>query len=577
MSTARTWFLGVGCLLVVLGAVVFGLIAIGLRTPSLPKQMILALDLSGPVTEVTAEDPLAELMGEKSLSMRDLRVLLSAAAEDDRVVGMRLRIGDFGAGAAQMEELRALIERLGAAGKWTAAYADTYGEFSPGNWQYFMASACDEVVMSPAGDLNLVGLSVRSPFIRGMFDKLGMTPEFPGRGDYKTARFMYTEKDFTPAQREMTDWLVSAILDGMVEGIARGRGVEQTAIRAAIDRGPFVGREAVEAGLVDAMEDWTGFVERLEAKADGRGGFVTASSYLAQVKKPGSGAKIAVVTGVGAIMRGESRKSFNPLFGGDVMGSDTLARAFRKVRSDDGIKAVVFRVDSPGGSAVASEVIRQEMVRTAAKVPVVVSMSNVAASGGYWISCGAQRIVADSMTITGSIGVFGGHLNTARFWEDKLGITFGRLDFGANANLYGDLEDWTDPQRAVVDRLLDRIYDDFLTRVAEARGMSTEDVDAVARGRVWTGAQALERGLVDVIGGFDVAVNEARSLAGIDPEKPIRLVDFPKAEPFWKQILKRKDHEEAAVGEALATLEQWWRTGVPPTPGSVWMPPVTVN
>lgn len=354
--------------------------------------------------------------------------------------------------------------------------------------------------------------------------------------------------------------------------------MEPEAVRGLIDRGPFLGPAALEEGLVDHLEDWTGFVDRVEEKVAGKVETVSVSRYLDSLDRPPRRHTIGVVTAVGGIMRGENRRELNPLFGGDVMGSDTIARAFRKVRANDAVKAVVFRVDSPGGSALASEVIRQEMVRTAEKVPVVVSMGNVAASGGYWISCGAQRIVAQPGTITASIGVFTGHLNASELYGDKLGITFGKLDYGANANYYGELEDWTDAQRAVTDRFLDRIYDAFLERVSESRNMPVEEVDAIARGRVFTGEQALERGLVDVLGGFTEAVEEAKKLAEIPADASVRLVDYPTQKPLWQQLLHRSAGDDLAVRAAMEELDRWFRTGVPPAaPGAVWTPPIVIQ
>ncbi len=208
MAKARTVFLGAGCLLVLLGVIIMAVLVRGLSTPSLPGEIVVTLRLAGPIAEVTAEDPLAELMGDQPTSMSNLRRALNRAAEDDRVRGLRLRIDSIGGGFATAQELRSLIARVGAAGKWTAAYMDTAGEFMPGNLVYYVASACDEVVMNPQGDLNLIGLSARSPFIKGTFDKLGIQAEFPGRGAYKTARFMYTKTGFTPEQEEMTGWLI---------------------------------------------------------------------------------------------------------------------------------------------------------------------------------------------------------------------------------------------------------------------------------------------------------------------------------------------------------------------------------
>jgi len=576
MAKAHRYFIGAGCLLIVFGVVIFALLVRGLSAPSLPSEMVLSLRLAGPIAEVTAEDPLADLMGEQATSLRKLREALVRAAEDDRVQGVRLRVDSIGGGFATAQEIRSLIVRVGAAGKWTAAYMDTAGEFSSGNLVYYVASACDEVVMNPQGDLNFIGLSAASPFVRGTFDKLDIRAEFPGRGDYKTARFMYTQKDFTPAHREMTGWLLDSIMDQLVQDVADSRGLQVEEVRSLVDQAPFIGEKSVEVGLVDRMEDWTTFVDGLEEEHT-KAKAVTVRSYLKRGSKAKRGPKIAVVTAVGTILRGSSGESFNPLFGGPVMGSDTISKAFRRVRKTKGIKAVVFRVDSPGGSAVASEIIRQEMVRTAEEIPVVVSMSNVAGSGGYWISCGAQRIVADPGTITGSIGVYGGHLNTSGFYENKLGVTFGRMDRGVNANIYGELEDWTDEQRAVIDRMLDRIYDDFVGRVSAARDMTPEAVDAIGRGRVFTGVQAWENGLVDVVGGFDEALVEAKKLADIDIDAEVQLVEFPRVLPWWQQLAKKRSGDEAAIGKRLEVLEKWLATGTLATPGVVWMPPIVIR
>ncbi len=576
MAKARHVFLGAGCLLVILGAAILVVLVRGLSSPSLPRQMVLSLGLAGPIVEVAADDPLAELAGDAPTSLRKLRRVLLLAAEDDRVQGLRVRIDSIGGGFATAQELRSLIGRVGAAGKWTAAYLDTAGEFQPGNLIYYVASACDEVSLNPQGDVNLVGLSSRQPFVRGTFDKLDIRSEFPGRGDYKTARFMYTQTDFTPAHREMTEWLLDSLMDQMVIGIGDSRGIQAEEVRSLIDRAPFLGGEAVEAALVDRLEAWGAFSARLEERQPDAE-VVGARSYLNRRSAPGRGPKIAVVTAEGTILRGASGESFNPLMGGAVMGSDTISAAFRNVRDTKGVKAVVFRIDSPGGSAVASEIIRQEMVRTAEELPVVVSMSNVAASGGYWISCGAQRIVADPATMTGSIGVFAGHLNTSGFWSNKLGVTFGKVDRGANANIYGDLEDWTDAQRAVADRMLDRIYGDFIERVAAARGMTTDEVDAIGRGRVFTGEQAWENGLVDVVGGFDEALVEARKLAEIEPQAEVQLVDFPRKLPWWQQLVSKRSSDRVALEARLELIEQLLATGTVPTPGVVWMPPITIE
>ena len=572
----RGIFVGIGCLIILVGVVFVGVIALAMKGGGLPDQAILAITLDGPIDELVAEDPIAELMGEQRLGLRDLRLALVRAAEDERVVGVRLRIDSFGGGLATAQELRALIQRVRAAGKWTAAYLDTVGEFQPGNMQYYVASACDEISLNPLGDVNLVGFSSRTPFLDGTFDKLGIRAEFPGRGRYKTARFMYTHADFTEEQREMMTWLLDGIMGQLVDDVAASRGLTSEEVRALVDRAPFFGREAVEVRLVDQLEDWTGYCERLAANSAGAVP-VGFHRYLKSLSAVHGGERIAVVTAVGSIMRGESRSSANPLVGGDVIGSETIAKAWRDVRADSGVKAAIFRIDSPGGSAVASEVIRQEMARTAAKIPVVVSMANIAGSGGYWITCGAKQILADRGTLTGSIGVFAGHLNLDELWRDKLGVTFGRMDRGANAAIYGDTEDWTDAQRLVVERMLDRIYDDFRQRVADSRGMTVDEVHAVGEGRVFTGDQALERRLVDRLGGFDEALVVARELGGIAPDAAVTLVDFPKVLPWWQQLIERQQRDEVRAEELAALVAAGWQTGRLTAPGAAWMPPIYIR
>jgi protease-4 len=577
MSKSRTLVLGLGCFLVLLGAVIIILVMLGMQGPPLGRHLVLAIRLDRPIVEQAVEDPLARLAGGEPIGLRDLRTALVRAASDDRVVGVRLRVDRYLGGFGTAQEVRSLLGRVRDAGKWTRAYLDTAGEFAPGNFDYLVAAGCAEVAMDPMGDVNLIGLSLQFQFLGGTLEKLGIRPEYPGVGDYKDARFQYTRRDFTPAQREMMEWLGGSWTDQLVEGVATSRGLDQDRVRYLIDRGPYLGDDALEAGLVDSLEDWHEFTRRVSREADDAD-VVGYRSYLRRTARSSSGPKIAIVTALGLILRGESGTGFNPLIGtAEVMGTDTTVRALRRARSPPGVKAVVFRVDSPGGTPLASEIIRREVARTADQLPVVVSMANVAASGGYWIACDAQRIVANPGAVVGSIGVLAGHLNLEPFLSDKLGITYGTLHFGANANLYGSLDDWTDPQRAVIDRILGRTYDRFVELVADGRDMSPEDVDAIGQGRVYTGVQGAANGLVDVLGGLDTAIAEARELAGIAPEARIQLVEFPKVQPWWRQLMGRSGRDEEAFRELVAALEELWRTGTVRSPGLVWLPPIHVR
>ena len=369
----------------------------------------------------------------------------------------------------------------------------------------------------------------------------------------------------------MTTWLLSSVTGQMAARIAAGRGMTAIQVAALMRRGPFLGPVALKEKLVDELADWETFAESCNNRGGQELQEVSIRRYLKADRPDRSGAPIAVVVAEGEILRGENGYSPMPLFGGDVMGSDTIARAWREVR-DSGAKAAIFRINSPGGGAVASEIIRAEMLKTSATIPVVVSMGDVAASGGYWITCGARKIVADPGTITASIGVFSGHLDMAKFWDDKIGVTWGRVDTAPNGSIYGSVDPWTPEQRKTVQGFLDRIYDAFLDRVASSRKLTRGQVDDVGRGRVFTGEQAKERRLVDELGTFDDALAAAKELAGLRPDAPVELVFYPTVRPFFQRVMERDDAEArwgAMVKEAVA--------GRITTPGPVWMPPIRIE
>ena len=571
MTTRTKALVAVGGVVAILAAGVLAVV-LGARYASrhVPGDSILTIEIAGPIPEVSSGSPFGELFGDRTLSRRDLRDALVQAASDPRIRAVRLKVQEFSAGFATIEELRTLLENVNNAGKATSAYLETAGEFGPGNAQYFLATGCRRIVLGPLGDVNLIGLAARAPFIRGTLDKLGIVPEFPGIGAYKDARFFYTDKDFTPESREMTTWLLDSLSSQMAAGIAAGRRLTTPQVTALLQRGPFLGPDALKEKLVDEIADWETFVHQ-SSTVDGRKlEELPVRRYLKADRPNTSGAPIAVVVANGEILRGASGYSPMPVFGGDVMGSDTIARAWRQVR-ESGAKAVVFRVNSPGGSAVASEIIRAEMARTAAKIPVVVSMGDVAGSGGYWITCGASRVVADPGSITASIGVFAGHLDMTKFWDDKLGVTWGRIDTTPNDSLYSTVDAWTPAQRQVVQAFLDRIYDEFLARVSASRKMTRDQVDAVGRGRVFTGEQAKAKGLVDELGTFDDALALAKQLAGLKPDAAVELTYYPRTQPLWQRIMEQDAAArlEAMAKEAIA--------GRVVQPGPVWLPPLRIQ
>lgn len=572
MRSSVKAIIGVGLVVGVL-AVGVAVIVVGATVVArhVPARSALVIEISGPLPEVGPTSFFGDVLGAKQLGRRDLRDALVKAAADPRVRAVRIRVGDVSAGLATVQEVRSLLARATEAGTLTAAYLDTVGEFAPGNLEYLVASGCRRIVVGPLGDVNLTGLSARVPFIRGTLDKLGIEPEFPGVGDFKTARFFFTERDLTPADREMTTWLLDSLREQLVADIGRARGMAPERVKELIARAPMTADEAKETGLIDDVSDWPTFVESVRGDDGEALEEVSLRRYLRASRPDSKGPTVAVVVVEGAIVLGESGYSPVPLLGGDFAGSETLAGAFRAVRESDAV-ATVLRIDSPGGSPVASEAIRAEVVRTAERMPVVVSMGDVAASGGYWITCGASRIVADPATLTASIGVYGGHFAMARFWEQRLGVTWGRVEGDPNADIFGSLDPWTPAQRAAADRLLGRVYDAFLDRVAAARGMRREDVNAVGQGRVFTGVQALAKGLVDELGGFDEALAAAKNLAGLDRDASVSLEFYPRYPALWERLVERTE-EGTRMKALLETLAQ----GRVSVPGPVWMPPIAIE
>jgi protease IV len=514
------------------------------REPSVAKNSVLRLTLSGDVPEFRVNEGLDAMLGRPQPAMFTYYKKLKQAAKDPNIAGLVLRMKSFSMGPGKIEELRSLIREFKANGKWTACHADTFGEFGPGTGSYYLASACDTVDLNPIGELNLTGLHAEVMFLRGALDKLHVVPDFDHIAEYKTASDTFTEKAMTPANREMMESLVGDIFTHLVDDIAAARHLTPAAVRAAVDRAPLSARDALQAKLVDGLMFEDEFEDAVKARAGGRLNLVDDADYA--VDNPG-GERIAVVFGMGEIFMGESANS--PFGGSATMGSETYVKAFRQVRKDPSIKAVVFRVDSPGGSAIASELIRHEIVKTKKEKPVVVSMSDVAGSGGYWVAMSADRIVAQPSTLTGSIGVLVGKFNTSGFWSDLLGITYGEVSAGKNADYYSSLKNFTPEQKQAMRSFMEDIYDEFVKHVAEGRKMTVEEVRRIAKGRVWTGAQGLELKLVDRLGGLEAAIEEAKKLAKIPADASVELVPYPKKRTFFEALFNRQSDVQMLVEE----------------------------
>lgn len=500
---------------------------------------VLVVEIDGPLAERASSGLVATLEGSDETALSTVRKAIHGAARDPNFVGLALKVIDPEMEMAQAQEISAMVRDFGHQHKWTTAYIETAGEFEPGNLPYLVASSAQEVSMMPQGELNLVGLELRSLFFRGTLDWLGIKPYLDAIGDYKTARNTFTEKGFTAAQRESDQGLVDDLYRQLVAQVALQRHLSPSAVSADIDQAPLDVPAGLRDKLIDRAEYEDEFDDRIKNRDNREHPTVDYQTYARPrlLAGWGGGDRIAVIYGSGSIERGSG--GYDPILspGGTSMGSDTIADAFDAARDDDSIKAVVFRVDSPGGSVIASELIRREAELCAKKKPLIVSMSGYAASGGYWISTPASRILADPATITGSIGVLGGKFDVSGA-AAKLGINSAAVSRGANIGLFDQFSELSPQQEQILhDRLLGAVYHEFVERVAKSRHMKYDQVDRIAQGRVWTGQQALGLHLLDKLGDLDDAVAEARAAAKLPADRPVQIVDLPRQPGLVQQLL----------------------------------------
>jgi len=541
-------------LVVVAVAAIAGIVWMNRET--VPGTTIVEMDFHQEIAEyIPTNDPIAQLLREKTPTTLRIVEALHQAAQDNKVVGLVARVGNPHMGLAQIEEIREAVLAFRESGKPAIAWADTFGEFGPGNGGYYLATAFDKIYIQPSGDVGLTGLMLEGQFLRGTFDKLDMVPRMDHRYEYKAAMNIYTETEFTEAHEESLRTVMDSIFDQIVSAIAEARGLTDAEVRTTIDGGPIYGAEAVDAGLVDGLlyRDEVYQTVRDEV-GDEDAEFLHLTKYRSRAGGPWSeGETVALIYGVGLVTRGSS--GFNPLFG-QTMGSDTLTQAFRDAIADEDVQAILFRVDSPGGSYVASDSIWREVVRAReAGKPVIVSMGNVAGSGGYFVSIPANKIVAQPSTITASIGVLAGKILDTGLWA-KLGISFDEVHTSASSTQFNARHDYTEPQWERFQVWLDRVYEDFTTKVAEGRELPKDRVLEIAKGRIWTGADALDLGLVDELGGFEVALRLVREEAEMDADAEIRLKAFPRPmSPFEAFTSKGRDSSEPARAMVAAVLQ----------------------
>ncbi|HUC59187.1 MAG TPA: signal peptide peptidase SppA [Streptosporangiaceae bacterium] len=524
--------------------------------------LILELDLTDGLMETRPSDPLAAVMGRHQPTVTDVVNGLRLARADDRVKALVVKLGGRPIGLGLVQELREAVSRFRETGKPTYAWAETFGEFSAGNLPYYLATAFETVYLQPSGDLGLTGLAVERLFLRGSLDKLGVSFEVGARHEFKSAAEQITEREFSAPAREATERMAESVTEQLVKAIAEKASLTAEQARDLVNQGPYLAEQAKAAGLVDELgyrdEVYAAVRKRVKSKEQ------TVLLYLARYQRfreltsrltqlstrgPRPQPAVALITATGAIRRGRNGRG-GPVGGGSMLGSDSMTAMLRTAAADQNVKAVVLRVNSPGGSYIASDSIWREVVRTRnAGKPVVVSMSDVAASGGYFISMAADAIVAQPGTITGSIGVISAKPVLSEAFG-KIGVSADSIVLGRHAAMFSTTHPFTEEEWQIVDAWLDHIYADFTGKVAAGRGLSAERVHEIARGRVWTGADALGLGLVDELGGLEEATAIARRRAGLPASAP--LVHYPRLGPL-DRIRPASNSEDRRAAVALTS------------------------
>jgi protease-4 len=514
------------------------------REPAVPSDATLVLRVGGSLAELAPNDVVGYLRGTRAPTVRAIVDNLRKAKVDSRIRAVLLKPTGFESPFwAKVQEVRDAVLDFKKSGKPVYAYVE-YG----GDREYYLASAADKVFLMPSTPLDLTGVATYELFLRGTLDKVGVYPDLHRIGDYKTAVNTFKEKSFTAAHKEMDESMNRDLYEQIVRGIADARKKQESDIRALIDQGPFLPEDALRAGLVDdvAYEDQVddklrAGQKRTRVDTDDYGRISPASVGL------NKGPRVAVIYASGTIASGKS--GYDPV-NGAVAGSETLIDYIRQARRDSSIRAIVLRVDSPGGSATASDAIWRELMITKeerADRPLVVSMSDLAASGGYYIAMPAQVIVAQPSTLTGSIGIFGGKFVTGGLYE-KLGAHIESTSIGKHAEINGPARPYNAEETKKLQEQLQSFYDQFVEKVAAARHSTPEKIDAIAQGRVWTGRQGKQNGLVDELGGLDRAVSVAKQRAKIAADADVELIVYPPRKSFYELL----SEQLSGSGESMA-------------------------
>ena len=560
-KTAKVLIIGGGSLLAVflIAIILIAVFAESLGRPSVPENSVLVLSISGELPDYVAEEPLARAFGiSQPQSFTSLLTQIRKAKVDSRIGAVLLDINFPGIGWGKADELRDAIKDLKSSGKPVYAYMEIGT-----NKEYYIATAADKIYLPPSGDIYINGLAAEAMFYKGSLDKLGVEMDVIQIGPkYKSAPDQYTKTAMGDGQREVVNAILDEYFGRFTTGIAESRKKDVNDVKALVDGAPYNAKQAKELGLIDDAF----YREQVDNELKAKLGYkendklrtVSGSRYREIPSDSlglNRGEKVAVIYASGAITGG--RSSSGPL-NGETVGSDTIVAAVNDAAKDASIKAIVLRVDSGGGSALASDLMWFALENAKAKKPVVVSMGDVAASGGYYIACNANKIVAQPSTVTGSIGIFVFKPNIKGFY-DWIGVSNEYTMRGKNAGIFRATEKWTPEERARMESQIGSVYyDSFIPKVATGRNKTNEEANALGQGRVWTGTQAKANGLIDEFGGLERAIEIARELANLPADKDVRRVIFPEPRPFLEtffagetSVQSRDDQAQAAILEAL--------------------------
>jgi protease-4 len=531
-------------ILVSIAAVALLVLVVG-REPDVSSNSTLVLRVGGDLAEAEPTGVFNQFI-EAPPTVRSIVESLRKAKVDRRINGVVLMPSGANGLWGKIQEVRQAVVDFKQSRKPVVAYLE-YG----GEQEYYLASACDKVFLMPASPLDLSGLAMYELFFRGTLDKIGTYPDMLHIGDYKTAANTFTEKTYTAAHREMAESLTTDLYEQLIRGIAEGRHKSAAEVRAIVDRGPLLPEEAVRLGLVDdvayedQIDDKVSFGgARLKRLENDQYRHVSPTALGLE-----RGPKIAVIYAEGTIASGKSSSQV----GNAVVGSQTMVEYIRRARADDSIKAIVLRVDSPGGSAIASDVIWREVMISRASKPIVASMGDLAASGGYYIAMPAHVIVSQPGTLTGSIGVVMGKFAVGGTF-DKLGLNLEATSRGKYAQIYSPVRPFTPEERAKIEEGMQATYDTFVEKAAQSRRTTPEKIDAIAQGRVWTGHQAKQLGLVDDLGGLQRALAIAKERAKIDAKADVELVIFPPRKSFYELVSSGPFSESTAAASLLSLV-----------------------